>query len=86
MFRIVSQERKRREIDPTLKVIAECVEELKNGARGDAGTRERLENMLDFLKTTTGLFEEFLRIPTPALKGLGKLSGRLSTLLPGKKS
>jgi hypothetical protein len=42
--------------------------------------------MLDFLKTTTGLFEEFLRIPTPALKGLGKLSGRLSTLLPGKKS
>jgi DNA-binding transcriptional regulator GbsR (MarR family) len=86
MFRIVSQERKRREIDPTLRVIAECVEELKNGARGDAGTRERLENMLDFLKTTTGLFEEFLRIPKPALKGLGKLSGKLSTLLPGKKT
>ena len=86
MFRIVSQERKRREIDPTLRMIAECVEELKIGAREDAYTRERLEAMLDFLKTTTGLFEEFLRIPTPALKGLGKLSGRLATLLPGKKT
>ena len=45
-----------------------------------------MEAMLDFLKTTTGLFEEFLRIPIPALKGVGKLSGKLATLLPGKKS
>jgi len=59
---------------------------LKNSDRRDEYTRERLENMLEFLKTTTGLFEEFLRIPTPALKGLGKLSGRLATLLPGKKA
>src|SRR5712692_2424677 len=29
IFRIVSEERKRREIDPTLRVLAECVGELK---------------------------------------------------------
>src|SRR5712691_2677083 len=30
IFRIVSEERKRREIDPTLRVLAECVREAKS--------------------------------------------------------
>jgi len=86
IFRIVSRERKRREIDPTLRVIGECVEDLKAASHGDAYTLERLESMLDFLTTMTGLFEEVQRLPTPALKSLGKLSGRLTSLLPGKKA
>src|SRR3981189_3474019 len=49
MFEVVSEERKRREIDPTLRVLAECVAELKAGPQGDAYTRERLESMLEFL-------------------------------------
>ncbi len=36
IFRIVSEERKRREIDPTLRVIGECVDELKKDTKGDA--------------------------------------------------
>src|ERR1700731_1635114 len=58
IFRIVSQERKRREIDPTLRVLQECVGELKKSGAGGAYTRERLEEMLEFLSTTAGLFEE----------------------------
>src|SRR5262249_4275775 len=58
IFRIVSEERKRREIDPTLRVIAECVEELKKDAKSDAYTRERLESMLEFLTVMSGMFEE----------------------------
>src|ERR1700732_3067478 len=38
IFRIVSEERKRREIDPTLRVLAECVVELKANPLGDAYT------------------------------------------------
>src|SRR5690349_25023537 len=44
IFRIVSEERKRREIDPTLRVLAECVQELKTSPQGDAYTRGRLES------------------------------------------
>ena len=73
IFRTVSEERKRREIDPTLRVLAECVEELKTNPQSDAYTRERLESMLDFLTIMTGLFEEILRMPVGALKGVGKL-------------
>jgi hypothetical protein len=41
--------------------------------------------MLDFLTVMTGLFDEVLRMPTSALKGVGKLRGKVVTLL-GKKA
>ena len=85
IFRIVSEERKRREIDPTLNVLAECVREVKSNPQGDAYTRERLESMLEFLTAMTGLFEEIIRMPTGALKGVVKLRGKVITLL-GKKA
>ena len=86
IFRIVSEERKRREIDPTLRVISECVQELKANPQGDAYTRERLESMLEFLTTMTGLFEEVLRMPTGALKSVSKLRGKVITLLGSNKT
>src|SRR5580698_1294839 len=87
IFRIVSEERKRREIDPTLRVLAECVAEAKVHPNGQEGayTRERLESMLEFLTIMTGLFDEILRMPVSALKGVGKLRGKVVTLL-GKKA
>src|SRR6201997_1949672 len=81
IFRIVSEERKRREIDPTLRVLSECVQEVKSTPQSDVYTRERLESMLDFLTTMSGLFEEILRMPMGALKGVGKLRGKVITLL-----
>ncbi len=81
IFRIVSEERKRREIDPTLRVIGECVDELKKDAKSDAYTRERLESMLEFLTVMTGMFEEVLRMPSGTLKGVAKLRGKVITLL-----
>lgn len=85
IFRIVSEERKRREIDPTVRVLQECVGELKRGGAGSTYTRERLEEMLEFLATTSGLFEELLSIPTGALKGMARLRGKLRLLLGGRE-
>ena len=84
IFRIVAEERKKREIDPTLRVLAECVQEAKNG-QGDAHTKERLQAMLEFLVAMSGLFEEILRMPTGALKGVVKLRGKVITLLGAEK-
>ena len=86
IFRIVAEERKRREIDPTLRVLQECVGELKRAGAGSVYTRERLEEMLDFLTTTSGLFDELVHIPIGALKGMAKLRGKLKLLFgAGKK-
>ena len=79
IFRIVSEERKRREIDPTLRVLRECVDELPR--EGDDYTRKRLESMVEFLTIMTGLFEEVVRMPASTLKGVARLRGKLITLL-----
>jgi DNA-binding transcriptional regulator GbsR (MarR family) len=92
IFRIVAEERKRREIDPTLRMLQECVKDLKKEdvARGSRPrspegvsatyTRERLEDMLAFLTTTSGLFDELVHMPTGALKGMTCLRGKLKAL------
>lgn len=83
--RIVAEERKRREIDPTLRVLGECVQDLKSGSEADAYTRERLVSMLEFLTVMSGLFDEVLRMPAGTLKGVGKLRGKVITLLGSEK-
>ena len=80
IFRIVSEERKRREIDPTVRVLQDCVGELKKAGAGSAYTRERLQEMLEFLTTTTGLFEELRHLPLPALRGMARLRGNLKAI------
>ncbi|HWX94583.1 MAG TPA: MarR family transcriptional regulator [Terriglobales bacterium] len=87
IFRIVAEERKRREIDPTLRVLQECVADLKKADGGSAYTRERLTEMLEFLTITSGMFEEVVHMPTDALKGMARLRGKLKSLLgSGKKT
>jgi DNA-binding transcriptional regulator GbsR (MarR family) len=85
IFRIVSQERKRREIDPTLRVLQECVGELKKAGAGSTYTRDRLEEMLEFLTATSGLFEELVNMPAGALKGIARLRGKVKLLLGAEK-
>src|SRR5260370_11735583 len=53
IFRIVSQERKRRESDPTLRVLHECGGELQKSGVGGAYTRERIGEMPGFLCTNS---------------------------------
>lgn len=86
IFRIVAQERKRREIDPTLRVVRECAEESNSSAKGDPYERQRLEEMLEFLTVMSSLFEEALRMPTSALRGVSKLRGKVITLFGKDKS
>jgi len=86
IFRIVAEERKRREIDPTLRVLQECVSELKGAGAGSAYTRQRLEEMLEFLTTSSGLFEELVHMPAGTLKGMARVRGKLKSLFGAGKT
>src|SRR5437667_7235793 len=48
MFRIVLDERKRREIDPTLKLLRECIAEAEKAKQTDKYTAGRLRDLADF--------------------------------------
>ena len=85
MFRIILEERKRREIDPTLVMLRECLAEMKPEGTGDTYARERVAAMLDFMENMCGLYDEVGRMSPGALKGLAKLRGKLRSVL-GKKT
>ncbi len=84
MFRIVVEERKRRELDPTLAVLRQCVAESEKSADRDSVTKARLQEMLNFFETMTGFYEQASRIPTPSLIKLIKMGDRLRKLLDSK--
>jgi DNA-binding transcriptional regulator GbsR (MarR family) len=83
LFRIILQERKKREVDPTIQVVRECVEEAKKAGPSEAYAHERLQKLLEFIATMDMLFEEFQHLPPAAARGLAKLRGRIRKLLPG---
>lgn len=82
MFRIIVEERKRREFDPTIAVVRECLAEAgKSGGPSELYARERMEEMLEFISTMSGLFDEFRGLSPTSMKRLAKLRGGIRKLL-----
>jgi DNA-binding transcriptional regulator GbsR (MarR family) len=77
LFEILLDERKRREMDPTLKVLRETQALLHDGARVAGPTRERLREMLDFFELMDGWFGEIRRLPLAARVKLVKWGARI---------
>jgi DNA-binding transcriptional regulator GbsR (MarR family) len=67
LFRVVLDERKRREIDPTLAVLEECMAEAAKERNPDHYTQERLRELHRFFETTTGWYMQVRKWPTTAL-------------------
>jgi DNA-binding transcriptional regulator GbsR (MarR family) len=81
MFQVVLDERKRREIDPTVKMLRESMAEIEERKDVDRYTRERLKEMLVFFETMTGWYHEIRRLPKNAVLKFVKLGARVRELL-----
>src|SRR5262249_1894239 len=81
MFRIVLDERKRREIDPTLQMLRECIAEAEKDKATDEYTEERLKALRDFFDTTTAWYLQLRQWPTQAVVKFVKLGDKVSKLL-----
>lgn len=76
MFRLVLDERKRRELDPTLEILREGVEQARNEADGEGGdqTYRKLKEMLEFFEAVSTLYEQTQNLPTGLIKRLARSS------------
>jgi DNA-binding transcriptional regulator GbsR (MarR family) len=81
MLRIIVEQRKRREIDPTIEVLRQCMSELDGSGEADAYTRERLQEMYDFFEGMTALYGEVKQIPAGTLRRVLKTRGKIRRLL-----
>lgn len=85
LMRIVA-ERKRREVDPTITLLAELAERLKQDERAPVQVRERIVRMHEFISTLGNWYEQVRGLPKPTLITLMKLGSKVARLIPGKKS
>jgi DNA-binding transcriptional regulator GbsR (MarR family) len=81
MFRVVLDERKKREIDPTVALLRECVTEAHKDKETDEYTEQKLQELADFFDTTTAWYGQIRQWPTAALTRFVKASDKIRKLL-----
>lgn len=81
LFRQVLDERKKREIDPTLALLRDCVAEAERAGAGEAHAKNRLAALLEFFETTSAWYEHIRRMPTCAVVQFVKLGDKVRKLV-----
>ena len=81
MFRVIARERKKREIEPTLRVLRDCIEEAGKPKAAGPHTREQLTELLNFFEIATNAYEKMEKLPTPAILKVARLGDKALKLL-----
>lgn len=81
LFRVVLNERKRREIDPTMQMLNECIAEAGQDGAADKHTQERLRDLREFFETTSAWYVQIRQWPTSTIVKFLKLGDKVAKLL-----
>jgi len=81
LFRAIIEQRKQRELNPTLSMLRKCAEEVEMEKQTDEVTKKRIRNMLMFFETTSNWYEQIQEIPTPTLQKIMKLGRGITKLI-----
>ena len=81
LFRVIIEQRKQRELNPTLTMLRQCVSEVEQESQTDDITKERIRNMLEFIDSTNTWYEKISSIPTSTLQKLMKLGTTITKLV-----
>jgi len=79
IFRLIVEGRKRREIDPTLTVLRDCVTEA--GAETPNVARQRMRETLEFMELLTSVYNELQRLSDVDLMGWVKTGLKAQRLI-----
>ncbi len=78
MFRVILDERKRREVDPTIAMLEECV------SAADRRTHEhahrRMAELLELLRMISAWYEQMERLPAAVQKKVFKMGRRIQKI------
>ncbi len=81
MFRVVMDERKKREFDPTERLIRECIAEAEKGPESDRYVTQRLRELAEFFGATSAWYGQVRQWPASALTKFIKGGDKLRKLL-----
>ena len=80
----IVDERKKREIDPTLEVLRAARDLADEDPSTPPDVRARVTEMLGFIERMTGWYEQMRRVPKPALQRLIKMGAGVIRLIASK--
>jgi DNA-binding transcriptional regulator GbsR (MarR family) len=81
IFRLIVEERKHREIDPTLTVLRACAVEGEEDAAMSADAKRKMQEVLEFMETLTGWYDDMKKLPTPTLLKMMKMGSTIGKFL-----
>ena len=81
MFRLVLDERKRREVDPTVVLLQECLADAEKGT--DKHTESRLRELHRFFTTTSAWYSQLAKWPTSTLSKMVHMGEKALKVLGG---
>ena len=81
LFRVIVAERKRREMDPTIGVLRECVAEAAASADTDPVTTERLVAMKEFFELAAEGYAHLSKLPPKSVRRLAKMADSVASLV-----
>jgi DNA-binding transcriptional regulator GbsR (MarR family) len=67
MFRVILDQRIKREIDPTIELLRECLEETGEKRAADHEIRHRLSELLEFFQSMHGWYSQIRRLSTQSV-------------------
>jgi DNA-binding transcriptional regulator GbsR (MarR family) len=81
MFRVVLDERKKREIDPTMRMLHECIVEAEKDKDTDKYTEQKLRDLAGFFEATTAWYVQVRQWPTSVLTKFLKAGDKLRKMM-----
>jgi DNA-binding transcriptional regulator GbsR (MarR family) len=83
---VITEQRKHREIDPTLAMLRDCVEAERAGPSTDPRVMARIENMLRFIEALNTWYEQVKFLPNATLAALLKMGAKVARLVGKSKA
>ena len=64
MFRVILHERKRREVDPTLRILNECMDEAQIAKAVTPYAKDQIAQLLEFFELSSEFYAKMDKVPT----------------------
>lgn len=84
IFFVILEERKRRELDPTLTTLRECVLESEEDPEIGPVVKARIEQTLEFLEQITGWYAQMKKMDRASMLKMIKIGIKIQSLLNPK--
>ena len=84
MLMTIVEERKRREIEPTLTMLRQCEMEMSDDRATPAQVKEKMSRMLEFIENLSNWFDQVKTIPRQTLITLMRMGAAVTRLAPNQ--